>query len=145
MHYFTRADVFSNPVARWFVLRMNMLPIYRPKDRVPDAERNQQTSAVISVLDAGAASLAWNSGSRPPTRAQDAPLQTRLRRGRPRRPVRLLPFNRGASSSSHWPLISHATTRGTSSPLRLRVGAPIDLMDLGANPEDNGPNRILQE
>ena len=56
MHYFTRADVFANPVARAILLRINMMPIFRPVDRAPQmVERNQDTfAAAYARLEAGA-------------------------------------------------------------------------------------------
>ena len=56
LHYFTRSDVFANPVARWFILRLNMMPMFRPIDRTRDmADRNRITfAAAHGRLDGGA-------------------------------------------------------------------------------------------
>ncbi len=56
LHFFTRADVFRHRVARWFLLRLNMMPIFRAIDRIKDlAERNRQTfAAAHSRLENGA-------------------------------------------------------------------------------------------
>lgn len=56
LHFFTRADAFRERLARWCLLRLNMMPIFRPKDRVPDlAERNHATFlAAHQRLEAGA-------------------------------------------------------------------------------------------
>ena len=142
MHYFTRADVFSNPVARWFVLRMNMLPIYRPKDRVPDLpERNQQTfSAAHQRLDAGAwCGIFPEAGHQPERRTR------RFKHGSARFVLGALSRPAIQSRGIVVQPLAFDFTRydGYRSTARLRIGAPIDLMDLGANPEDNGPNRIL--
>ena len=41
MHYFTRADVFANPLARALLLRLNMMPIFRPIDRATEMVERQ--------------------------------------------------------------------------------------------------------
>ena len=42
LHFFTRADVFRKRAARWFLLRLNMMPIFRPIDKAEDmADRNR--------------------------------------------------------------------------------------------------------
>ena len=68
MHYFTRADVFANPLARAILLRINMMPIFRPVDHAPQmVERNQDTfNAAHARLSAGAHTgyfpRSWPSG-----------------------------------------------------------------------------------
>ena len=56
IHFFTRGDVFRHPLARALLLRLNMMPIFRPKDRLDDmADRNRATfSAAHSRLENGA-------------------------------------------------------------------------------------------
>ena len=41
--YLVRADVFSNPLARAFLSSLNMMPIYRPRDKVDLLTANQKT------------------------------------------------------------------------------------------------------
>jgi hypothetical protein len=46
IHFFTRGDVFRHPLARALLVRLNMMPIFRPKDRLADmADRNLATFA----------------------------------------------------------------------------------------------------
>lgn len=56
LHFLTRADVFRNKTFRKFVLDLNMLPVYRRRDRMPDmVERNNKSfSVAISRLSKGA-------------------------------------------------------------------------------------------
>lgn len=56
LHFFTRSDVFRRRAARWFLLRLNMMPIFRPIDRAKDmAERNKATfHAAQTRLESGA-------------------------------------------------------------------------------------------
>ena len=56
LHFFTRADVFRKRAARWFLLRLNMMPIFRPIDKAEDmADRNRQTFAAAHArLEGGA-------------------------------------------------------------------------------------------
>lgn len=56
LHFFTRADVFRKRVARWCVLHLNMMPVFRTIDRVRDlAERNRATfEAAHARLEQGA-------------------------------------------------------------------------------------------
>ena len=142
MHYFTRADVFSNRVARWCILRMNMMPIYRPKDRVADLpERNQRTfDAAHQRLDAGA----W-CGIFPEAGHLNERRTRRFKHGSSR-------FLLGAMSRPAvrargldvLPMTFDFTRyEGYRSRGRIRIDAPISIDDLWANPEDNGPNRIL--
>lgn len=142
MHYFTRADVFTQPVARWFILRMNMLPIYRPKDRIPDLpERNQRTfAAAHQRLDRGAwCGIFPEAGHQPERRTR------RFKHGSSRfvlgalsrpavkeRGLQVLPMT--------FDFVRYDGYRSTA---RLRVGAPIELDDLGAEPQDSGPHRVL--
>jgi 1-acyl-sn-glycerol-3-phosphate acyltransferase len=43
LHWLTRADVFKNPLVNRFLRRINMLPVYRERDRVADLhDRNNE-------------------------------------------------------------------------------------------------------
>ena len=56
LHFFTRADVFRSRLGRFFLFGVNMMPVYRTKDRVKDlAARNQRTfQSAIGRLKTGA-------------------------------------------------------------------------------------------
>ncbi len=56
LHFLTRADVFRNKAFRKFVLDLNMLPVYRQRDRMTDmVERNNKSfSVAINRLSKGA-------------------------------------------------------------------------------------------
>lgn len=44
LHWLTRADIFRKPSMNWLLQKINMLPVYRERDRVADlANKNQET------------------------------------------------------------------------------------------------------
>ncbi len=44
LHWLTRADIFRKPSMNWLLRKVNMLPVYRERDRVADlANKNQET------------------------------------------------------------------------------------------------------
>ncbi len=141
MHYFTRADVFTHPVARWFILRMNMLPIYRPKDRIPDLpERNQNTfAAAHQRLDAGAwCGIFPEAGHQPERRTR------RFKHGSARFVLGALarPAIRQRGLEVLPMAFDFGRYDGYRTTARLRIGPAISLDEIGASPEDNGPNRV---
>jgi 1-acyl-sn-glycerol-3-phosphate acyltransferase len=64
LHWLTRADVFKNPLVNKFLRRINMLPVYRERDRVADLnDRNNEifrqcyermkSNAIIGIFPEG--------------------------------------------------------------------------------------------
>ncbi|MBL0315430.1 MAG: 1-acyl-sn-glycerol-3-phosphate acyltransferase [Flavobacteriales bacterium] len=44
LHWLTRADIFRKPSMNWLLRKINMLPVYRERDRVADlAKKTQET------------------------------------------------------------------------------------------------------
>ena len=56
LHFFTRADAFRHWLSRWMMIRLHMMPVFRPVDRVDNlAERNMATfSSAYARLEQGA-------------------------------------------------------------------------------------------
>ncbi len=65
LHWLARSDVFRNPVAARFLYKINMLPIYREKDKVADQmERNEAVFSVCRTrLSKGAVIAMFPEGS----------------------------------------------------------------------------------
>lgn len=47
-HFLTRADIFKNPLARWVLNSLNMIPIYRMRDGLGSLSENQKTFDICS-------------------------------------------------------------------------------------------------
>lgn len=141
MHYFTRADVFAGTAARWFVLRLNMMPVFRPIDRVPDLPaRNQQTfDAAHRRLDRGA----W-CGIFPEAGHLDERRTRRFKHGSARFLLGALsrPALRKRGIQVQPMTFDFARYEGYRTTARIRIDAPIALDGVWDAPEDNGPNRI---
>ena len=65
LHFLTRADVFKKPLVSKILLKMNMMPVYRPHDRVSDmAERNEYIfNHCVERLKKGAAVALFPEGN----------------------------------------------------------------------------------
>lgn len=65
LHWLARSDVFKNPIAARFLYKINMLPIYREKDKVSDQmERNEAVFSVCRTrLSKGAVIAMFPEGS----------------------------------------------------------------------------------
>lgn len=141
MHYFTRADVFAGTAARWFVLRLNMMPIFRPIDRVPDLPaRNQRTfDAAHRRLDGGA----W-CGIFPEAGHLDERRTRRFKHGSARFLLGALarPAVRERGVKVQPMTFDFTRYEGYRTTARIRIGAPIALDGVWDAPENSGPNRI---
>ncbi len=42
IHYLVRADVFKNPIVRWFLNSLNLMPVYRIRDGVNSVKANEE-------------------------------------------------------------------------------------------------------
>ncbi len=42
LHWLTRADIFQKPLVSKFLHSVNMLPVYRPKDKIPNAQEKNE-------------------------------------------------------------------------------------------------------
>ena len=141
LHYFTRADVFTNPIARYFILRLNMMPVFRPIDRTPDmVERNKTTfDAAHQRLDAGAA-----CGIFPEASQLDERRTRRFKHGSAR--FILSALGRPAVKARGLEVIPMAFDferyEGYRSKARIRITKPLDLSGLLEGSEDAGPNRM---
>ena len=141
LHYFTRADVFTNPIARFFILRLNMMPVFRPIDRTPDmVERNRTTfDAAHQRLDAGAA-----CGIFPEASQLDERRTRRFKHGSAR--FILSALNRPAVQSRGLEVIPMAFDferyEGYRSKARIRIAQPLNLSGLPEGSDDDGPNRM---
>jgi len=66
----TRADIFKNPIAKWFLNLFMMIPIYRPRDNVNTLEKNLQVfsgcydflqqKGAITIFPEGSNGLEWH-------------------------------------------------------------------------------------
>lgn len=65
LHFLTRADVFKKPLVAKILFKLNMMPVYRPHDRVPDmAERNEYIfDHCVERLKKGAAVALFPEGN----------------------------------------------------------------------------------
>ncbi len=142
LHFFTRADVFRNRWARALLLRLNMMPIFRPKDRVKDmADRNRATfEAAQQRLERGATcGIFPEAGHREERRIR------RFRHGSARfiagalqrpavaeRGLEVLPMN-----------LDFERYEGYRTAARVRVAAPIDLSGIPGLAEDAGSARVV--
>ncbi len=142
LHYFTRSDVFANPVARWFILRLNMMPMFRPIDRTRDmADRNRITfAAAHGRLDGGA-----SCGLVPAAGPLDARRTRRFKHGSARFILNAL--TRPAIRKRGLEVIPMALDferyEGYRSTARIRIAPAVDLSFLPAEAEDVGHHRIL--
>ena len=141
MHYFTRADVFANPLARALLLRLNMMPIFRPIDRATEmVERNQDTfDSAHARLESGAC-----LGIFPEAGHLDERRIRRFKHGSARFILSALGRKGIQDQCLHvQPMaLDFERYEGYRSLARIRVGTALDLSSFGSNPEDNGPNRI---
>lgn len=141
MHYFTRADVFSHPAARAILLRLNMMPIYRPKDRIANMpERNQAIfSTALQRLEGGA-----QLGIFPEATHLDERRTRRFRHGAARFLLDAMsrPLIRTQGLEVRPMAFDFVRYEGYRSLVRIRIGDPIVLDDWWVNPKDNGANRI---
>lgn len=141
MHYFTRADVFANPLARALLLRLNMMPIFRPIDRATEmVERNQDTfNSAHARLESGAC-----LGIFPEAGHLDERRIRRFKHGSARFILSALGRKGIQDQCLHvQPMaLDFERYEGYRSLARIRVGTALDLSSFGSNPEDNGPNRI---
>ena len=141
MHYFTRADVFANALARALLLRLNMMPIFRPIDRATEmVERNQDTfNSAHARLESGAC-----LGIFPEAGHLDERRIRRFKHGS----ARFILSAMGRKGIQNRCLCIQPMSfdferyEGYRSLARIRIGAALDLSPYGPNPEDNGPNRI---
>lgn len=141
LHYFTRADVFAHPVARFFVLRLNMMPMFRPIDRVADmADRNRKTfEAAHHRLDQGATCGIF------PEAGHLAERRTRrFKHGSARFILNAL--QRPAIQERGLDILPMALDferyEGYRSKARIRLGPPVDLSGLPDGAEDAGHHRV---
>jgi 1-acyl-sn-glycerol-3-phosphate acyltransferase len=141
MHYFTRADVFANPLARAILLRINMMPIFRPVDHAPQmVERNQDTfNAAHARLSAGA-----TLGIFPEAGHLDERRTRRFRHGSARL---ILGAMRKAALQQRGMHVQPVVMdferyEGYRTHARLRIGAPLELNRFWDNSEDGGGQRI---
>ena len=141
LHYFTRADVFAHPVARFFVLRLNMMPMFRPIDRVTDmADRNRKTfEAAHHRLDQGA-----TCGIFPEAGHLDERRTRRFKHGSARfilnamqRPAVRKTGPGGDSDGARFPAV-----RGLSEHRPDPLGPPVDLSGLPEGAGDAGHHRV---
>ncbi|MDC0600238.1 1-acyl-sn-glycerol-3-phosphate acyltransferase [Flavobacteriales bacterium] len=141
MHYFTRADVFANPLARALLLRLNMMPIFRPIDRATEmVERNQDTfNSAHARLESGAC-----LGIFPEAGHLDERRIRQFKHGSARFILSALGRKGIQDQCLHvQPMaLDFERYEGYRSLARIRVGTALDLSSFGSNPEDNGPNRI---
>ena len=141
LHYFTRADVFAHPVARFFVLRLNMMPMFRPIDRVADmADRNRTTfEAAHHRLDQGA-----TCGIFPEAGHLDERRTRRFKHGSAR--FLLNAMQRPAIQQRGLDVVPMALDferyEGYRSKARVRLGPPADLSGLPEGAEDAGHHRV---
>jgi len=141
LHYFTRADVFANPIARFFVLRLNMMPMFRPIDKAPDmAGRNRETfEAAHARLDEGA-----TCGIFPEAGHLDERRVRRFKHGSARFILNAL--RRPAIRKRKLEVIPMAFDferyEGYRSKARIRIAPPLDLSGVPDGDEDTGPNRV---
>ena len=141
LHYFTRADVFAHPVARFFVLRLNMMPMFRPIDRVTDmADRNRKTfEAAHHRLDQGA-----TCGIFPEAGHLDERRTRRFKHGSAR--FILNAMQRPAVRKRGLEVIPMALDfqryEGYRSTARIRLGPPVDLSGLPEGAGDAGHHRV---
>lgn len=141
LHYFTRADVFANPVARAILLRINMMPIFRPVDRAPQmVERNQDTfAAAYARLEAGA-----SLGIFPEAGHLDERRTRRFRHGSARLILGAMcrPSLQKRGVEVQPVVMDFERYEGYRTTARLRIGAPLDLTTFWASAQDNGGQRI---
>ena len=141
LHYFTRSDVFANPVARWFILRLNMMPMFRPIDRTRDmADRNRITfAAAHGRLDGGA-----TCGIFPEAGHLNERRTRRFKHGSARFILNAL--TRPAIRKRGLEVIPMALDferyEGYRSAAKIRIAPPLDLSFLPQEAEDNGHNRM---
>ena len=141
LHFFTRADVFRSPLYRWLLLRMNMMPIYRPKDKVADmADRNRVTfSRAHDRLEKGA-----TCGIFPEAGHRDQRRIRRFRHGSARfiagalqrpevqkRGLEILPMS-----------LDFERYAGYRTGARIRIGSPIGYVDIPGLDQDTGSARV---
>ena len=141
LHFFTRADVFRKRLARWCVLRLNMMPAFRPIDRVKDlAERNKATfEAAHARLEQGA-----TCGIFPEAGHLDERRIRRFKHGSARfiagalqrraiveRGLELLPMH-----------LDFERYEGYRTRAGVTVGAPVPFLDIPGLNEDAGHARI---
>lgn len=142
LHFFTRSDVFRKKAARWFILRLNMMPIFRPIDRAPNmAERNKATfEAAQTRLEKGA-----TCGIFPEAGHLDERRIRRFRHGsarfiagalqRPevrRRGLEIIPMHMDFERYS-----------GYRTGARLTLGPPVEHADIEGLEDDTGGARII--
>lgn len=64
VHFLVRSDVFRKPVARYFLTRLNMIPIYRLQEGTENLDRNKDTfDKVAQLLKAGQVVLIFSEGN----------------------------------------------------------------------------------
>lgn len=142
LHFFTRADAFKPVLSRWFLLRLNMMPVYRPKDRVADmVERNQTTFAAAQTrLEKGA-----TCGIFPEAGHKDERRIRRFRHGSARfvagamqreairlRGLELIPMN-----------LDFERYAGYRTGARITLGKPVATNDIPGLQEDKGSARVI--
>ena len=141
LHYFTRADVFAHPLARFFVLRLNMMPMFRPIDRVADmADRNRKTfEAAHHRLDQGA-----TCGIFPEAGHLDERRTRRFKHGSAR--FLLQAMQRPAIQKRGLDVLPMALDferyEGYRSKARVRLGPPVDFSGLPDGAGDAGHHRV---
>ena len=142
LHFFTRADAFRPPLTRWLLLRLNMMPIYRPKDRVADmADRNRLTFArAHDRLERGA-----TCGIFPEAGHRDQRRIRRFRHGSARFVAgalqRLEIRSRGLEIiPMHLDFERYA---GYRTGARIRLGPPVPYNDIPGLDQDAGTARVL--
>jgi len=64
VHFLTRSDVFKTRLARFFLVRLNMIPIYRMRDGMDSLDKNQAVfQRCIDILQEGKVLLIFSEGS----------------------------------------------------------------------------------
>ncbi len=64
LHYLARGDYFKNPISRWLLNQIHILPIYRFRDGFSDMRNNEQAMQnAIDLLKSGISFLVFVEGS----------------------------------------------------------------------------------
>lgn len=144
LHFLTRADVFKKPLVAKILFKLNMMPVYRPHDRVPDmAERNEYIfNHCVDRLKKGAAVALFPEGNhgneyfiRPMKKGLSRMVYRSIEKHPELKSIKIVPMG-----------IHYSDYEDFRADFTVRIGEPIELEQwLEAHPESPQNHNALME